>query len=85
MLTEVQKQELNRLLRKEAPVEVTFIKKSTGKERVMVCSQFDAYLPETKGYARTSNPEKTAIVVDLDINEYRSFNYETVTGYKVIK
>lgn len=84
MLTELQKNELNRLLKKEIPVQVTFIKKSTGKERVMTCSQFDAYLPPTQGYARTSDPSKVAIVVDLDIQEYRSFNYDTVTNFKQV-
>jgi hypothetical protein len=62
---------------------ITF-NKLDGTERVMRCTLKDDYLPEQyrgKG-AMLTEGGNTMRVYDLDLNEWRSFRVDTVTGLR---
>jgi hypothetical protein len=82
---EAEKEEIKSIIRhrlSEGPCTVVFTKRD-GTERTMKCTtKFDLVVPYEKKTDRTK-PENqdVAFVYDLDINEWRSFKFETVRSF----
>jgi len=66
----------------EYVVEVTFTKKD-GTERVMNCTLQEDYLPETTGAGRSGNSDALA-VFDTEIEDWRSFRWDSIKAVKVV-
>jgi hypothetical protein len=62
-------------------VEVTFTKKD-GTERVMNCTLLEDYLPETTGAGRSASSDAVA-VFDTDVEDWRSFRWDSVKAVKL--
>ena len=62
-------------------VSVTFTKKD-GSERVMLCTLFPDFLPNTDGNGSYSG---VTVVYDLENEGWRSFRDDSVIDYKVVK
>lgn len=82
------KDELVKTLRENSSVEVSFVKKSTGENRVMLCTlnedvlaadgaKVDAPKPERK------SPEHLVHVYDLEKSAWRSFDINSVYAVSV--
>lgn len=70
-------------LLKQGEVEVTFTKKD-GTERVMDCSLEKTFIPSTEKKTervRKDNPDVLS-VVDIEIGQWRSFRWDSITGIK---
>lgn len=64
---------------KEGNVEVTFIKQSTGQERVMICTlRSDAIDYEKKTDRQPSLTDERISVWDIDSHGWRSFRYDSI-------
>jgi hypothetical protein len=63
-------------------VEVTFTKKD-GTERIMNCTLQEDYLPETTGAGRAGNSDALA-VFDTEIEDWRSFRWDSIKAVKVV-
>ena len=72
----------------EKIVTVTFVKESTGLEREMICTLRKKHLPPVVDAAKTATPRKhnpdVCVVYDLEKEEWRSFRYDSVIGFKTI-
>ena len=66
----------------EYVVEVTFTKKD-GTERVMNCTLHEDFLPETTGAGRAVNEDVLA-VFDTDVEDWRSFRWDSIKSIKVV-
>ena len=60
----------------------TFIKKN-GEKREMVCTLIETMLPKTNGKLRDL-PDNLITVFDVEVNEWRTLNLDTLISYKVI-
>ena len=68
-------------------MEVTFTKKD-GSERVMVCTLADDLIPEEKmpkGTGKTAKPDHIVSVFDLEKEDWRSFDFNSVTNIEYSK
>lgn len=85
---------LKQSLKTQPKTEVVFTKKTTGEDRTMVCTMHPPTITETydKNNLPVStstktikyDPEKTARVFDVEIEEWRSFNYDSVKTWKTL-
>jgi len=66
----------------EYVVEITFTKKD-GTERVMNCTLQEDYLPETTGAGRSGNSD-TLAVFDTEVEDWRSFRWDSIKAVKVV-
>jgi hypothetical protein len=66
----------------EYVVEITFTKKD-GTERVMNCTLQEDYLPETTGAGRSGNSDALA-VFDTEVEDWRSFRWDSIKAVKVV-
>ena len=79
--TDVRTQELVQNLLQSGPTTITFIKKD-GSERVMRCTLNESLIPSDKmpkGDSTRKLSDAVQRAFDLDINEWRSFSWESVT------
>lgn len=67
-------------------IEVKFVKKD-GTDRTMVCTLNDKYLPQSQEIdeetAKRNKSEEYVAVWDLDKEGWRSFRFDSVTGYTI--
>jgi hypothetical protein len=67
-------------------IEVKFVKKD-GTDRTMLCTLNDKYLPQSEEIdeetAKRNKSEEYVAVWDLDKEGWRSFRFNSVTGYTI--
>ena len=79
--TDVRTQELIENLLKSGSITVTFTKKD-GSNRVMKCTLNESLIPSDKvpkGESTRKHNDAVRPVFDLEINEWRSFTWDSVT------
>jgi len=64
-------------------VEVTFVKKN-GEIRNMLCTLLPMFLPETGNGVREL-PKNLLTVFDLEKNDWRTINLNTLKGIKIVE
>lgn len=69
-------------LLEKSVVKVIFIKKD-GTERIMYCTLLPNVIPETKG-ERKKLPANLMTVFDIEIQEWRMLNLDTIITYEVV-
>lgn len=82
------KDELIKQLRENSSVEVKFVKKSTGENRVMLCALNDEVLAQDGARQGAPKPERASPehlvhVYDLEKSAWRSFDINTVYEVRV--
>ena len=82
-----EKEALLKTLRENSSVEVSFVKKSTGQNRVMLCTLNETVLAadgaSVESTSERKSPEHLVHVYDLEASGWRSFDINTVYAVSV--